>query len=81
MYTCILYIYICISYLQVLSECVSKALTLTGGPEVEGTATFTQMFDKFFDIMNVTNFDNGKKQRKAFKNRYISGDDFRLKVN
>ena len=53
---------------------VSKALTLTGGPEVEGTATFTQMFDKFFDIMNVTNFDNGKKQRKPFKNPYISFD-------
>ena len=28
---------------------------------------FVDMFDKFFDCMNVSNFDAGKRQRKPFK--------------
>lgn len=45
-------------YLQVLSESVGKALELTGGADVEETATFVHMFDRFFDTFNVTNFTN-----------------------
>ena len=36
-------------------------------------------FDKFFDCLNVTNYDSGRKERKPFKEPYISPDDFRLK--
>ena len=52
---------------QVLSERVSKALTLTGGPGVVGTAAFAEIFNKFFDIMNVTNFVNAKKKEMFLK--------------
>ena len=53
---------------------------MTGGPEVVGTAKFVDMMDKFFDSMNVTNFEAGRKQRKPFQEPYRSGTDFRLKV-
>lgn len=36
-----------VSTLQVLSESVGHALSLFGGPEVEETAKFALMFDKF----------------------------------
>ena len=39
-----------------------------------------EQFDKFFDYMNVSNFDAGKRQRKLFKQPYRSAQDFRLKV-
>ena len=66
---------------QVLSESVAKALSLTGRPEVEGTAEFADMFDKYLDILNVSNFDNGKRKRKRFQEPYRDASDFRLKVN
>uniref|UniRef100_A0A1X7VYD0 Transposable element P transposase-like RNase H domain-containing protein n=1 Tax=Amphimedon queenslandica TaxID=400682 RepID=A0A1X7VYD0_AMPQE len=44
---------------KVLNESVSKALTLTGGAEVEETTKFNLMFDQFFDMLNVTNFTKG----------------------
>ena len=74
-----LYLYgcMCIVYLlfsdtlhtcnQVLSESVSHALKMSGNQEVQGTAEFVGMFDKFFDILNVTNFTNAKSKRKAFQ--------------
>lgn len=68
-------------HVQVLSESVSKALMLTGSPEVQGTATFVLMFDKFFDMMNVGNFTNGTRYRKPFKHPYRSSDDVRFSVS
>ena len=50
---------------------------MSGDPEVQGTAEFVGMFDKFFDILNVT---NAKRKRKAFQAPYRSPADFRLKV-
>ena len=44
---------------QVLNESVSKALVLTGGQEAQETAKFVALMDKFFDILNVSNFTNG----------------------
>ena len=38
---------------QVLSESVSKALTLRGGEATAETARFLLMIDKFFDYTNV----------------------------
>ena len=63
-----------------MSNSVSKALTLTGGPDVKKTAEFCEMFDKFFDCMNVSNFTDGNFSRKSFKDPYYSGTNFRLKV-
>ena len=66
---------------QVLSESVSKALTLVGGTKTQETAKFTAHIDKFFDALNVTNFTNGKYNRKPFQEPYRSSNDFRLKVS
>lgn len=63
-----------------LSESVSKALTLFGGDTAQETARFTELFDKFFDCVNVRNFTDGQRKRKVFQNPYYSGSDFRLQV-
>ena len=67
--------------MQVLSESVSKALTLMGGEKTKETAKFTAYIDKFFDSLNVSNFCNGKKKRKPFQEPYRSSSDFRLTVS
>ena len=67
-------------FFQVLSESVSKALTLTAGSEVQKTARFVLMFDKFFDLLNVRNFTEGARNRKPFPYPYHKGDDQRLQV-
>ena len=64
-----------------LSTRVSTALKLNGGPEAEESAKFAEMFDHFFDCLNVNSFDEGKHQRKPFKDPYRSMKDFRLKVD
>ena len=38
------------------------------------------MFDKMFDCLNVSNFSEGKKARKPFKDPWRKGD-LRLKVS
>ena len=68
-------------YTLTAGESVGKGLKLTGGDDVSETALFVEMFDKFFDCLNVSNFNAGKRQRKPFKQPYRSGKDFRLKVN
>ena len=59
---------------------MSNALHTFGGPEAEKTAEFAEMFDKWFDIMNVSNFNDGKKEKKIFKHPYRSPKDIRIKV-
>lgn len=66
---------------KVLSESVSKALVVTGGLEAKETAAFTMLFDKFFDILNVTNFTNGTRKRKPFQHPFRHSEDKRLKVS
>ena len=66
--------------MQVLSESVSKAIELTGGPDAKETSIFCDMFDKFFDCLNVRDYNSGKLQRKPFLNPYHSATDFRLQV-
>ena len=60
---------------------MSKALKLFGGTQAEETAIMADHFNKFFDCLNVSNFDAGKKDRNRFKEPYRSKDDFRLEVN
>ena len=62
--------------MQVLSKSVSKALQMTGGPEVQKIAKFVLMFDKFFDTLNVGNFSSGRHHRKPFQAPYYSETDF-----
>ena len=63
-----------------LSSTVAKALRLTGGEEALETAQFVDMFDKFFDCLNVTNFHAGKHKRKVFQDPFRP-NDFRLTVS
>lgn len=65
---------------QVLSESVAKALPLVVGQKAAETAEFVLLFDKFFDVLNVTNFTSGATSRKPFLHPYRSRDDERLKV-
>ena len=53
--------------IQVLSNSVSKALALTGQEEVRETVKFTEMFDKFFDMLNVRGLYEGENKRKDFR--------------
>ena len=62
--------------MQVLSATVAKAIRTTHGSEVEETVKF---IENFFECLNVTNYDSGRKERKPFKEPYRSPDDFRLK--
>ena len=48
--------------------------------ETEETAKFVDMFDKFFDCLNVSSFTAGIQSRNAFKSPYRKDTDFRLKV-
>lgn len=55
-------------------------MELVGDKEATETAKFLLMFDRFFDCLNVSNFDDGKHQRKPFREPFRTADDFRLKV-
>ena len=66
--------------LQVLSDSVAKALPIVVGPVAEETAKFAAIFDKFFDLLNVSNFTNGTRYRKPFRDPFRSGSDDHLKV-
>ena len=59
-----------LSFSQVLSASVSKALQLVVGEEAAETARFADYFNKYFDALNVSNFDEGKHSRNPFKAPY-----------
>ena len=63
-----------------MSETVSKALIDAEDENVKETAKFIQMIDKFFDCLNVTNLNCGRKRKKDFQKPYEKTDDERLKV-
>ena len=54
-----------------LSESVAKALPLVVGQRASETARFVLMFDRFFDMLNVSNFTNGTRSRKPFLHPYL----------
>ena len=65
---------------KVLSEQVAHALEHVNRDEVSETVKFVRHMDKFFDCLNVTNFNSGYHKRKRFQDPYFSKNDFRLKV-
>ena len=60
---------------------MSKALVLTGGSQATQTAKFCQIFDTFFDILNVSNFTNGTRNRKPNQYPFRHAEDKRLAVS
>lgn len=67
--------------MQVLSESVANALKFSGRDDVSETIKFVSLFDKFFDMLNVTNLVTGKHHRKDFQLPYNSATDTRLDVS
>ena len=63
-----------------MSERVSKAMLLTGGSEAFETSYFIGKVDKFFDSLNVTNYNSGRHSRKKYQMSCFKPDDFRLEV-
>lgn len=48
--------------------------------EARETAVFVDMFDKFFDLLNVTNYTKCITKRKEFQAPYRQANDFRMEV-
>lgn len=70
---------LCMCFLKVLSDSVSKAIELSSGDGFE-TSYFIAKMDKFFDCFNVSSYSAGKRSRKPFLQPYRSANDFRLTV-
>lgn len=65
-------------HLQVLSKSVGDALAYFGDEETAETEKFVQMFDRFFDCMNVRSLTEWKSKLKPDLKPYTSADDRRL---
>ena len=63
---------------QVLSSSVSIALNSFGPHDAAGTALYCEMFDKFFDCLNVRNFTEHITKQKPFLKPYSSINDERF---
>ena len=59
---------------------MANALELTGGPAAKKTAEFIGLVNKYFDVLNVNNFNEGKRTRNVFKDP-IRPEDHRIKVS
>ena len=53
-----------VTYIQVLSSSVAKALEYYRDPATKETQRFCQIFDRFFDCLNVRSYSEGRKKRK-----------------
>lgn len=63
-----------------LSQSVAVGLQVHLKEEAQETAVFVEMFDKFFDLLNVSNYTKCITKRKYFQTPYRWANDFRLKV-
>ena len=59
---------------EVISTTVSKVLSNYGPADTAGTAEFCLMFDKFFDIMNVSSTTVSSRELKPFNAPFSSTD-------
>lgn len=67
--------------LQVLSKSVADALSLEENENLRETERFIRHMDRFFDCMNVRNFQEAIYKRKPDLRPYRSPDDARLSVS
>ena len=66
---------------KVVSQSVANALLKVKGPSAAATRKFVQMFDKFFDYLNVRSTREGFMKRKDSVLPYERIDDARLQVS
>ena len=60
---------------EVISTTVGKVLSNYGPADTAGTDEFCLMFDKFFDIMNVSSTTASSRELKPFNTPFLSTDD------
>ena len=65
---------------KVLSETVAKALDFYGNEEATETKRFVDIFDTFFDCLNVRSLEEHHRRRKPNLAPYRQMDDGRLNV-
>ena len=75
-----IYIYILCVCNQVLSTSFAKALEYYKDPATKEIQRFCQMFDHFFDCLNVQSYTEGRKKRKPDLLPYRTIKDTRFKV-
>lgn len=63
-----------------LSDTVAKAFAYYGDSKTVETQRFVEMFDKFFDCLNVRHPTEHIRHRKPFLRPYTSTDDERFTV-
>lgn len=64
-----------------LSKTIAEAFSLEEDDGLYETERFVRNFDRFFDCMNVRNFEEAIYKRKPDLRPYRSCDDSRLSVN
>ena len=52
-----------------------------GDNTMEGTREFIEMFNKFFDCLNISSAQEGQRKRNPNMMPYTSVDDARFQVN
>lgn len=79
-----MFVHSCLIILQVLSKSVANALKLksdnTGDTSTDGTRQFVEMFNKFFDCLNVSTASEGQRKRNPNLLPYRDVDDSRFEV-
>ena len=63
---------------QILSSSVSSVLQNFGSPGSSGTSKYCQMFDQFFDCLNVRSLEEYKRKRKPMLAPYTDIGDARF---
>ena len=63
-----------------LSQTTAQALRLLLKDDAQETAHFLDKFNKYFDMLNVTNYTTCYEKRKIFQEPYRWANDARLKV-
>ena len=63
---------------QILSSAVSSVLKNFGSPGSSGTSKYCQMFDEFFDFLNVRSLEEYKRKRKPMLAPYTDIGDARF---
>ena len=59
---------------------MKNGLSYFGDPATKETERFVAMFDKWFDCLNVRNFEEWKNKLKPDRKPYSDPNDPRLKV-
>ena len=63
---------------QVLSQRVGRVLKDFGGPQVQETAKFVLLMDRFFDCMNTRHLNEGQRKLKPDLDPYRDVNDPRF---